>query len=67
MARRVLTAVTDRPETAVRLSERLALSVGEAATAIGVSERLMRSVLPDEEPILVYQFQHGRRRYVPSE
>jgi hypothetical protein len=39
--------VTDRPETAVRISERLALSVPEAATAIGVSERLIRSVLPD--------------------
>jgi hypothetical protein len=39
--------VTDRPETAVRLSERLALSVPEAATAIGVSERLIRSVLPE--------------------
>ncbi len=39
--------MTDRPETAVRLSERLAVSVSEAATAIGVSERLMRTVLPD--------------------
>jgi hypothetical protein len=39
--------VADSPETAVRLSERLALSVPEAATAIGVSERHMRSVLPD--------------------
>jgi hypothetical protein len=42
-----LLAVADRPETAVRLSERLALSVGEAAAAVGVSERLMRTVLPD--------------------
>jgi hypothetical protein len=42
-----LLAVADRPETAVRLSERLALSVSEAAAAVGVSERLMRSVLPD--------------------
>jgi hypothetical protein len=47
IARRVLTEVTDRPEIAVRLSERLALSVGEAAAAMGVSERLMRTVLPD--------------------
>ncbi len=39
--------MADRPETAVRLSERLALSVSEAATAIGVSERLIRSVLPE--------------------
>jgi hypothetical protein len=47
MARKALTAVTDRPEIAVQLSERLALSVSEAATAIGVSERLMRTVLPE--------------------
>ncbi len=39
--------MADSPETAVRLSERLALSVSEAAAAMGVSERLMRSVLPD--------------------
>ena len=37
----------DSPETAVRLSERLALSIPEAAASLGVSERLMRSVLPD--------------------
>jgi hypothetical protein len=42
-----LPEVADRPETAVRLSERLALSVPEAAKAVGVSERLMRTVLPD--------------------
>ena len=39
--------MADSPETAVRLSERLALSVPEAAAAMGVSERLLRSVLPD--------------------
>ena len=39
--------MVDRPETAVRLSERLALSVGEAARAVCVSERLMRTLLPD--------------------
>jgi hypothetical protein len=39
--------VTDRPETAVRLSERLALSIPEAAKAVGVSERLMRTLLPE--------------------
>ncbi len=39
--------MTDRPETAVRISERLALSVPEAAASLGVSERLIRSVLPD--------------------
>jgi hypothetical protein len=39
--------VADSPETAVRLSERLALSVPEAARAIAVSERLMRNLLPE--------------------
>ena len=39
--------MADSPETAVRLSDRLALSVSEAAATLGVSERLMRSVLPD--------------------
>ena len=31
----------------IHLSDRLALSVSEAATAIGVSERHLRTVLPD--------------------
>ncbi len=39
--------MADRPETAVRLSERLALSIPEAAKAVGVSERLMRTLLPE--------------------
>ncbi len=39
--------MADRPKTVVRLSERLALSVSEAAKAVGVSERLMRTILPD--------------------
>ena len=39
--------MADRPETAVRLSERLALSIPEAARAVCVSERLMRTLLPD--------------------
>ena len=39
--------MADSPETTVRLSERLALSVSEAAKAVGVSERLMRTVLPE--------------------
>jgi excisionase family DNA binding protein len=42
-----LPAMTDRPETAVRLSERLALSVPEAADSLGISERTMRSILPE--------------------
>jgi len=39
--------VADRPETGVRLSERLALSIPEAAKAVGVSERLLRTLMPD--------------------
>jgi hypothetical protein len=39
--------VADSPETGVRLSERLALSIAEAAASLGVSERLMRTVLPE--------------------
>ena len=39
--------MADSPETAVRLSERLALSVPEAADSLGVSERLMRELLPE--------------------
>ena len=39
--------MADSPEIAVRLSERLALSVPEAAEAIAVSERLFRELLPD--------------------
>ena len=36
--------MADSPDTAVRLSERLALSIPEAAKAVGVSERLMRTL-----------------------
>jgi hypothetical protein len=39
--------VADSPKTPVRLSERLALSVPEAAKAIAVSERLFRELLPE--------------------
>ena len=39
--------MANSPETAVRLSERLALSISEAAKAVGVSERLLRTVLPE--------------------
>ena len=39
--------MADRPETAVRLSERLALSIPEAARAMGVSERFMHTLLPE--------------------
>ena len=38
--------MADRPEAAVRLSERLGLPVAEAAASLGVSERLMRPLLP---------------------
>ena len=39
--------MADSPQSEIRLSERLALSVGEAAASLGVSERLMRTLLPD--------------------
>ena len=39
--------MTDSPQSEIRLSERLALSVGEAAASLGVSERLMRTLLAD--------------------
>ena len=39
--------MADRPQIAVRLSERLALTIPEAAAAVGVSERLLRTVLPE--------------------
>jgi hypothetical protein len=39
--------MADRPGTAVRLAERAALTIPEAATAVGVSERLIRTLLPD--------------------
>jgi excisionase family DNA binding protein len=42
-----LLAVADRPQTAVQLSERLALSIPEAAASLGVSERHLRSVLTE--------------------
>ena len=38
--------MADRPQSEIRLSDRLALSVAEAAAAIGVSERHLRTVLP---------------------
>jgi len=39
--------VADSPETAVRLSERAALTIPEAAAAVGISERLMRTLLTE--------------------
>ncbi len=39
--------MADRYETTVQLSERLALSIAEAAAAVGVSERLMRTLMPE--------------------
>ena len=39
--------MADRPETAVCLAERAALTIPEAARAVGVSERLIRSLLPE--------------------
>ena len=39
--------MADRYETTFQLSERLALSIAEAAAAVGVSERLMRTLMPE--------------------
>jgi len=39
--------VADRYETTFQLSERMALSIAEAAAAVGVSERLMRTLMPE--------------------
>ena len=39
--------MTDRPATAVRLSERLALSIPEAAASLGVSERHLSTLMPE--------------------
>ncbi len=39
--------MADRPQSEIRLSDRLGLSVAEAAASLGVSERLMRTVLPE--------------------
>ena len=52
--------MADRPETAVRLSERLALSIPEAATALSISERLMRTLLP-----AIPHFRLGNRVVIP--
>ena len=54
--------MTDRPETAVRLSERLALSVPEAADSLGISERTMRSILPDVPHLRI-----GQRVVIPRD
>jgi hypothetical protein len=39
--------VANQSKTAVRLAERAALTIPEAATAVGISERLMRTLLPE--------------------
>ncbi len=39
--------MADRYETTFQLSERMALSIAEAAAAVGVSERLMRTLMPE--------------------
>jgi len=47
IAGKALTAVPDKYETEFQLSERLALSIAEAAAAVGVSERHMRTLMPE--------------------
>ncbi len=39
--------MADRPQSEIHLSDRLALSVTEAAASLGVSERLLRNELPN--------------------
>jgi excisionase family DNA binding protein len=39
--------VASQSETAIHLPDRLALTIPEAATAVGVSERLIRDLLPE--------------------
>ena len=49
-----------RLDDRIDLSNRLALSIGEAARAVGLSENAFRKVLPDIERVCV-----GRRVLIP--
>jgi excisionase family DNA binding protein len=53
--------VADRPETAVRLSDRAALTIPEAASSLGVSERHLRTVLSE-----IPHFHLGGRVLIPQ-
>ncbi len=53
--------MADHPETAVRLSERAALTIPEAASSLGVSERHLRTILPD-----IPHFHLGGRVLIPQ-
>jgi hypothetical protein len=53
--------VADRPEIAVRLSERAALTIPEAAASMGISERHLRTVLPE-----IPHFHLGGRVLIPQ-
>ena len=53
--------MADSPETAVRLSERAALTVPEAARTLGVSVRHLRTVLPE-----IPHFHLGGRVLIPQ-
>ena len=53
--------MADCPETAVRLSERAALTIPEAARSLGVSERHLRTVLPE-----IPHFHLGGRVLIPQ-
>jgi excisionase family DNA binding protein len=56
-----LREVADRPQNAVRLSERAALTIPEAAASLGVSERHLRTVLPE-----IPHFHLGGRVLIPQ-
>ncbi len=53
--------MADSSETAVRLSERAALTIPEAAASLGVSERHLRTVLPE-----IPHFHLGDRVLIPQ-
>ncbi len=53
--------MADCPETGVRLSERAALTISEAAASLGVSERHLRTVLPE-----IPHFHLGGRVLIPQ-
>ncbi len=53
--------MADRPETGVRLSERAALTIPEAARSLGISERHLRTVLPE-----IPHFHLGGRVLIPQ-
>ena len=58
--------MADQYETAVQLSERLSLSIAEAAAAVGVSERLMRTLMPKSRIVALAIGLLFQSRYWPN-